>query len=312
MSCEPADEGHGPGAPFVSVVVTAVDADEELERCLASLVNVDYPPHKHEIIVADAASSDRTAAIVKQYPVRYVREAPTGVCRARNRAIHASRGELVAFTDTDCAVSTRWLKELAAAFVDENVGAVAGAIVPFPPKTNAERYAARRSSHSQLRPLSHPLRPFAMSPNLSFRRHVFDRIGLFDTRFPGGGWEDADLCWRFSRETDLKLRYAPRAVVLHHYRETAAKFLVQHYRYGFGLSLLYEKYGDELRWGFHERLRAYLDLGRSAGALVGAAIRAALERDGLDAIALHYFDFLRHVGQRAGFASGAAGRRFKS
>src|SRR5207244_11867321 len=107
------------------------------------------------------------AQTADRYGARYVTETEKGVGFARNVGIKASRGEIVAFTDADCTVSTRWLRELAAAFADETVGAVAGAILPYPPQTDAERYAARRLSHSQLRPLSDPDRPFAMMPNLA-------------------------------------------------------------------------------------------------------------------------------------------------
>src|SRR5207249_11420507 len=117
-----------------------------------------------------------------------------------------------------------------------------GAILPYPPQTDAERYAARRLSHSQLRPLSHPGRPFAMAPNLALRRQVFCVIGGYDETFPGGGWEGADLCWRLARKTKLSPQAARRAVVFHRYRTTAWSFLIQHYRYGYGLGLLLRKY----------------------------------------------------------------------
>jgi GT2 family glycosyltransferase len=284
--------------PYVSVVVPAWDGGDELSTCLDTLARLDYPADRHEIIVVDSGGDDRIGRIADRYPVRYVREPQPGVAHARNAGIEASRGEIVAFTDTDCAVSTGWLRELVRKFADPAAGAVAGAIVPFPPETDVERYAARRLSHSQLRPLNHPVRPYAMTPNLAFRRDVLARIGMFDTAFPGGGWEDADLCWRFARETGLELRYAPRAAVFHHYRATQWDFFVQHYRYGYGLALLYRKYRGELRWGRRERAEAYAELGATAGKW---ALRRGVSR----------FDLLRLLGQRVGFARAALrpGRR---
>ncbi|MEK6276719.1 MAG: glycosyltransferase [Actinomycetota bacterium] len=301
MTGEP---GTAQALPLVSVVVAAPDAEGELDRCLASLLDIDYPAGRYELLIVDNGSRDRTAEIVKRFPVRNLDEPRSRVSHARNAGIRASRGDVVAFTDPDCLVSKQWLLELASGFADPDVDAVAGAIVPYPPRTHAELYAARRRSHSQERVLSHPLRPFAMTPNLAFRREIFDRVGLFDTRFPGGGWEDADLCWRFSRD-GAKIRYAPRAVVFHRYRATAREFLVQQYRYGYGLSLIYGKYSQELRWSWAERVRAASELETSVAGLAKAGIRSLLGADRDAELAFRYFDFLRLLGQRSGFAAAA-------
>jgi GT2 family glycosyltransferase len=293
-----------PGLPntslFVSVVVPALNAARELNTCLGSLARLDYPAERHEVIVVGNGSTDRTARLVQSHSFRFVRETRRGVAYARNAGVRAARGEIVAFTDPDCAVSTGWLSALAPQFDNAHVGAVAGAIVPYPPETEAQRYAARRLSHSQLRPLSHPDRPFGMAPNLALRKDALTRIGLFDVRFPGGGFEDADLCWRLAEETGLELAYAPRAVAFHRYRATAWRFLGQHYRYGYGLRLLQRKYPRELPWGWPERVHA-------GGELLGAALgylrilargRRAVARTTLSE---RRFDLLRLLGQRAGF-----------
>jgi cellulose synthase/poly-beta-1,6-N-acetylglucosamine synthase-like glycosyltransferase len=143
--------------PPISVVVPARESAAEIRACLASLRRLDYPRSRHEIIVVDG-SENETAAILADHRVRNVTERRRGVAYARNVGIEASRSEVVAFTDTDCAVSTDWLRQIVEPFGDPVVGCVGGAIVPYPPETSAQRYAARRMSHSQLRPMSHPAR----------------------------------------------------------------------------------------------------------------------------------------------------------
>ena len=290
--------------PAVSVVVAALGDEDALRDCLASLAAVDYPPASLEVLLVDTRARDGTPAIACPFPVRALAEPRRGVCVARNTGIAAASGEIVAFTDPDCVVTTGWLREIAAAFADPGVGAVAGAIVPYPPRTLAELYAARRMSHSQLRPLAHASARYAMTPNLTVRRDALERIGAFDVAMPGGGFEDADLCWRLERETGLELRYAPRAVVLHRYRSTPRDFLVQHHRYGRGLALLRRKYPSRLPWGAGERARAY-------GGLAGAAARVAVtaaRRAGREQLGLAGYDLLRHVGQRSGFLRGSLER----
>jgi GT2 family glycosyltransferase len=177
--------------------------------------------------------------------------------------------------------------------------------MPYPPSTLAELYAARRVSHSQLRPLAHPSARYAMTPNLAVRRDALERIGGFDERLPGGGFEDADLCWRLEREAGVELRYAPRAVVLHRYRSTARDFLVQHHRYGRGLALLRWKFPSRLPWGVRERARAYRGFAGAAARLAAIAAR----RGAREELGLASYDLLRHIGQRTGFLRGSLERR---
>ena len=288
--------------PFVSVVVTSDDPGGGLGACLASFEGLEYPRERYELVVVGDGSSHLASA--ERRGARYVVQAKRGIGSARNAGIAASRGEIVAFTDPDCTVSTVWLRELVAPFADAAVGAVAGAILPYPPASEAERYAARRLSHSQLRPLEHPDRPFALTPNLAFRRAVFSRIGTFDESFPGGGWEDADLCWRLAG-AGLSLEYAPRAVVFHRYRATAVAFLVQHYRYGYGLGLLLRKYRHELPPSWLAGPEEHQRLGRFAVRWARAAALSRIGALGGDPSATK-FDFLRALGQRAGMLSARA------
>jgi GT2 family glycosyltransferase len=303
----------GPASPpSVSVVVSARDEEAQIATCLASLISLAYPETRREILVVDDGSRDRTAEIVRgQAPAARLLSTPRrGVAVARNHGIEAAEGELVAFTDPDCSVAKTWLDELTRAFSEPSVGAAAGSIVPFPPRTKAELWAARRRSHNQLVPLAHPARSYAMTPNLAVRRDVLRRLGGFDPCFPGGGWEDADLCWRLSLESALELRYAPQAVVFHRYRDSAGELLAQHYRYGYGLGVLRRKYPDELPWGWRQRARAYAEMARALGGMAAAGMQAITGRGGRDPT-LACFDVLRAVGQRSGFlaASVIGGRR---
>jgi glycosyltransferase involved in cell wall biosynthesis len=86
----------------VSVVIPAYNAESFLPETLASVEAQTYADW--EVIVADDASTDRTAEVVESRSGRFrlvrseVNEGPAG---ARNRALRESSGELVAFLDAD-------------------------------------------------------------------------------------------------------------------------------------------------------------------------------------------------------------------
>ena len=67
--------------PFISVIVPALNEEQNIRECLVSLLEADYPPERREILVVDNGSTDRTAEIVKSFPVRYLREERRGVPR---------------------------------------------------------------------------------------------------------------------------------------------------------------------------------------------------------------------------------------
>ena len=288
--------------PLVSVIMVVCDEAAALVDSLTSLSRLDYPRDRHEILIVENGSGGGSAEIIQRYPVTHLRELRRGVSYGRNLGIERSRGEILAFTDPDCVVSTGWLKELVDLFADPAVGIVAGGIVPYPPRTLPELHAARRRSHSQERPLSHPERPFALNPNLAVRRAVFSDVGCYDTVFPGGGWEDADLCWRVKRQTWWALQWAPRAVVFHRYRDRWIDFFAQQYRYGLGLGILHLKYEDELHWGRDERAQSVGRFARSLEELSKAGVLFLAGRQNRMYLGLRALDCIREVAQQSGFS----------
>jgi glycosyltransferase involved in cell wall biosynthesis len=287
-------------APAVSVVIPVLNGERTIGDCLTSLLRNDYPPDRREILVVDNGSVDATAEVIERFPVRYLREPRRGAARARNRGIEASSGEIIAFTDADCVASTGWLRELVKGFDGRGVGGVAGEILPYPPRTSAERYAARIRHLSPERYLRRPIFPFAVTANLAFRRDVFDAVGLMDPGSPRGG-ESTDFCTRFFRGTGLQLGLASRAIVLHRHRANARDLLRQQWSYGRGHAFLYIKYRDEIPWGWRQTASVYADLLRTASGLGGAAAAYAIGRASRADLEFACFELLRKVALRAGF-----------
>jgi GT2 family glycosyltransferase len=286
--------------PFVSVIVPVLNGGGTLPGLLSALSMDDYPRARREILVVDNASTDATPDILRDAPVTYLHEERRGAARARNRGIAASQGEIVAFTDVDCLPATGWLRALVAGFRDESVGGVAGDVIPFPPSTAAERYAARIRHLSPERYLRRPIFPFAVIANLAFRRDVFDTVGLLDPESPRGG-ESTDFCTRFLRESGMRLALAHEAVVLHRHRATSRAFLRQQWDYGRGHAYLYMKYREELPWGWAQTRQVYADLARTVGSLALAGAGYARGRTTREDLEFSWFESLRKLALRLGF-----------
>ena len=90
--------------PLVSIVLPVHDGESSIAATLESAVGQTY--RNTEIVVVDDGSRDGTRAIVESWVardprVRLLAQANRGVAAARNRAVEAARGELIAPLDAD-------------------------------------------------------------------------------------------------------------------------------------------------------------------------------------------------------------------
>jgi mycofactocin glycosyltransferase len=300
-----AGERLTPTAPFVSVVVPVRNGEGTISDCLNSLLRMDYPRERREIVVVDNGSTDRTAQIVDGFAVRHLREGRRGVSHARNRGIAESRGEILAFIDADCTVSTHWLAELVRPLVERNASGAAGEIVPYPPRTPAERYVARRKPNWQEWVLRARV-PWFLLGNTAIHRGVFGQIGTFDPSLVG--CNDIDFSFRFF-DAGLRLDYCRTAIVFHRHRATVGALFTQQMRGGRGRALMCRRYAARLNWGWRDELGAWTDLGNGAWRVLMTAGSSLVNREERRRLPDAYVDFVRKLAQRLGFVAGTFGAR---
>jgi cellulose synthase/poly-beta-1,6-N-acetylglucosamine synthase-like glycosyltransferase len=117
--------------PGVTLIIPAHDEEDVIAGRLENLRELDYPPERLAIVVASDASNDRTDAIVEEIAARdprvsLLRCPRGGKLAAINRAVRATEGEVVAFSDAN----TRWapdaLRLLVRNLADPAVGYVCG------------------------------------------------------------------------------------------------------------------------------------------------------------------------------------------
>jgi glycosyltransferase involved in cell wall biosynthesis len=237
--------------PIVSVVVPVYNGERDVPDLIECLRSQTYPPDRVEYLLVDNNSRDRTSAIIEtaakfpQITIRHLTENQIqSSYAARNKGIHNSKGEIIAFTDADCRPQFDWLENLVKPLADLEVGISAGEIVALPGKTILEQHATRQNTLSQKYTLAHSFCPYGQTANLAVRKQVLAQVGLFRPYLTSGG--DADLCWRILRETWYKLSFAESAIVRHRHRSTIKQLQSQWYRYGESNKYLHELYGVDL------------------------------------------------------------------
>lgn len=255
----------------ISIVVPTRDRPADLARCLTALAGQDAPI---EVVVVDDGSRDRAAVAEALAPLegaRLVRTPGRGPATARNAGLRAADGEVVCFTDDDCAPEPAWARLLAAAAAEH--GAAGGrTVVPAgaPPPVAAAQAIIDGLQLASLDPATASL-GFVPSCNLAVLRERALALP-FSESFPGAGGEDREWSTR-AVAAGLRPRYEPDAVVVHRPRLDAAGFLRQQLRYGRGAARFRRASGER-----PASPRFYADLvrrGFSRGTAAGGLVLAA-------------------------------------
>src|SRR5690606_5038323 len=125
----PADEPAG-GWPRVSISVPAYNEEDQIRDLIRSLLALDYPRDRLQMLIISDASSDATDDIVREYAAEGVEllRMPErgGKTKAENAAAGHLDGDIILNTDASIRIRPDALKPLIAAFRDPEVGCASG------------------------------------------------------------------------------------------------------------------------------------------------------------------------------------------
>jgi len=125
-----------------SIIIPARNEEENIETCIRSILNNNYPKHLYEIIVADDFSTDTTPNIVHRLQTEFsniniislknsiTENINSYKKRAIELAIAQSKYEWIITTDADCIVPPNWLS-LFDAYMQKNERVFVAAPVMF-------------------------------------------------------------------------------------------------------------------------------------------------------------------------------------
>lgn len=191
--------------PRVSVVIPTYNSADRVKEAIDSVLAQSYS--NFEIIVVDDGSTDNTESTLRQFGerIRYFKQQNQGVSSARNTAIRNSRGEYVAFLDSDDI----WAAEKLAAQVlvldsDPEVG-----LVYCDWSVMSGETVLQASYLNHLRPASGYVfdeliqRGFVLTSGVVVRRSCLEDVGCFDTTLTIA--QDYDLWLRISYGWKIQL-----------------------------------------------------------------------------------------------------------
>lgn len=242
-----------------SVIIPAYNAERYISQAIESCLNQTYAPH--EIIVVDDASTDGTAAIAESFPspVRVIcLPENMGVAVARNRGVHASTGDWLAFLDADDWFLPQKLERQRCCAL-ENTKAVLIYTAARILAPDGSQRDGRFVAPTKLWPLLRYRDPIFLT-TAAVRRDAFDAVGGFDPLLRNA--QDWDLWLRIAARYSVEMFAAiPEPLVF--YRQLAGSLSSSATRYFAyraavcaGSSLLGTAGISRLLW--HLRISAFL------------------------------------------------------
>lgn len=220
--------------PFISVILPVRNERAMLPRLIEELLRQNYPADRFEILVVDGRSSDGTADLVRRRfankPVHVLDNPGIHSSSGRNIGIRAAVGDVLIFIDGHCAIPSRNLLEDTAAIMTQSG---AGCLCrPQPLLAPSETHTGEAISNildGQAQSMKD--RGFADPVNggATYRRDVFNEIGLFDETF--NACEEIDFNIRI-REAGILAYTDPRLAVYYQPRKNVSSLFRQMVRAG--------------------------------------------------------------------------------
>ena len=209
---------------FVSVIVPVYNDSDRLRLCLESLENQSLPKERYEIIVVDNNSVDNVVDVVNDFPQAVLTcENRIGSYAARNKGISLAKGNVFAFTDSDCIPAEDWLEKGTWHLQQTSIcGFVAGGIRLFfqrPDRPNPIELYDSLFNLQQKKYLEE--QGWGATANLFAFKSVFEQVGDFNTGLQSGG--DAEWGKRVSA-AGYPVFYAEDCYIHHPARASFGKF----------------------------------------------------------------------------------------
>ncbi len=278
--------------PSVAVIVPCWNEASTISATCASLLALDYPADKLEIILVDDGSTDNTPAVIATLAlnprVRTILKENGGKHTALNAGIASTQAEFVGCLDADSFVDPQALREVIRCFTDDSIAAATCAMSIHEPGNLLQHMQHAeynfgitfRHAIASVNGLYVTPGPFSF-----YRRTIVEKLGGF--RY-GHQTEDMEMALRI-QQAGYKIENAPRALVFTKAPGTLVSLIKQRTRWTSGfLRNIFGEYRGLMLNKKHSALgmlilpTAVLSIG--SGILIFLAMLVSLTQNALSAL----------------------------
>jgi len=239
--------------PFVSVIIPMRNEEKYIGQCLDSLLDQDYSYDCYEILVVDGESTDDSRRIVEEKArrsgrVRLLTNPHHVTPHGFNIGIQGSRGDLCIIFSAHACASSDFISKSVHYIQTTGAECVGGRVDMVGENALACAVAQAVTSpfgmgNVHFRSSDQPGFVDTVS-YCTYRKEVFERIGLFDETLTRN--QDYELNYRL-RKSGGRIFFTPDIKVTYYSRSSWGKLSKQYFQYGFWKVRTIKKYPASIK-----------------------------------------------------------------
>jgi glycosyltransferase involved in cell wall biosynthesis len=200
----------------VTVIIPARNESANIKACLSALMAQTYPRSLMEIIVVDDLSEDDTAEIVKDFPVKLIRNSPApGSIAFKKQAIATgisqASGALILTTDADCIVANTWVSTMVNTLQSQRAYMVTGPVKMMPGNQCLSMFQSLDFAILQgitAASVGSGIHDMSSGANLAYIKSFYHEVGGFNGIDDIASGDDMLLMQKFSAQYPGSIGYA--------------------------------------------------------------------------------------------------------
>jgi glycosyltransferase involved in cell wall biosynthesis len=200
----------------VTVIIPARNESANIKACLSALMAQTYPRSLMEIIVVDDLSDDDTAEIVKNFPVKLIRNNPKpGTIAFKKQAIATgisqASGALILTTDADCIVANTWVSTMVNTLQSQRAYMVTGPVKMMPGNQCLSMFQSLDFAILQgitAASVGSGIHDMSSGANLAYIKSFYHEVGGFSGIDDIASGDDMLLMQKFSAQYPGSIGYA--------------------------------------------------------------------------------------------------------
>jgi len=200
----------------VTVIIPARNESANIKACLSALMAQTYPRSLIEIIVVDDLSEDDTAEIVKNFPVKLIRNNPKpGTIAFKKQAIATgisqASGALILTTDADCIVANTWVSTMVNTLQSQRAYMVTGPVKMMPGNQCLSMFQSLDFAILQgitAASVGSGIHDMSSGANLAYIKSFYHEVGGFSGIDDIASGDDMLLMQKFSAQYPGSIGYA--------------------------------------------------------------------------------------------------------
>jgi glycosyltransferase involved in cell wall biosynthesis len=201
---------------LVTVIIPARNESSNIKACLSALMAQTYPRSLMEIIVVDDLSEDDTAEIVKNFPVKLIRNNPKpGTIAFKKQAIATgisqASGALILTTDADCIVANTWVSTMVNTLQSQRAYMVTGPVKMMPGNQCLSMFQSLDFAILQgitAASVGSGIHDMSSGANLAYIKSFYHEVGGFNGIDDIASGDDMLLMQKFSAQYPGSIGYA--------------------------------------------------------------------------------------------------------